>query len=243
MFRTILTLILAIGFASTTTSAQADERKHHPHAATLWWVIFNNPDACTANPGAVEQCGTVDVFGSAFLESVAAGSPNPGLIQMNADAQIGVLYATGATTDARNGRIRLTASIYRTGGEPLQLMGDQVIDPMQTGNGFWNTDAEIHLVVRDHGRVKREGLTAQITNFLEPYCSDPLLMFEGGRNRCQDIQAAVYAPGETGQDAVYRLDNGQFISNASALLFRQGDAVQAVVETRIRDRRRPRSHH
>lgn len=238
MMRTILTFALAIGMVGIATTALADERRHHPHAATLWWVIFNNPDACIANPGAAEQCGTVDVFGAAFLESVAAGSPNPALIQINADAQVGVLYATGSTTDARNGRIRLAASIYRTTAEPLQLMGNQVIDPMQTGNGFWSIDAEIHLVVRDHGRVRRDGLIAQVTNFLEPYCSDPLLMFEGGRNRCQDIQAAIFAPGETGQDGMYRLDNGLFLSNSSAHLFRQGDAVQAIVETKIRDRKK-----
>lgn len=228
--------LVAILLLATSLPALADDRRHAPHAATLWWVIFNEPDACVASPGAAEQCGAVDIFGADYLASVAAGDPNPALISVNTAAGVAVIHATGAVSDPRNGRIRFVASIYRNSGA-LDLSGAQVIDPLAQGRTFENRDAEIHLVVRDHGRVDRDNRVAQVTNFLEPSCSDPTLLYEAGPRLCQDIQAAVFAPGETGQDAVIRLRDGQLLSNAAAFLFRQGDAVQVVLETRIPDRR------
>ena len=178
----------------------------------------------------------MDLFGEDYLASVAAGEPDPSLISVNEAAQVAVISATGAVSDTRNGRIRFVASLYRSPAN-LDLNGPQLIDPLGQGRAFENPEAEIHVVVRDHGRVDRDNLFAQLTNFLEPSCSDPTMLYEGGRRLCQDIQAAVFAPGESGQDGVYRLSDGQLLSNASAVLFRQGDAVQIVLESRIPDRR------
>jgi len=114
--------------------------------------------------------------------------------------------------------------------------GMQVIDPMGLGKTLRNEDAEVHLVVRDHGRVRRGGLIARITDFPEPCCSDPRLGFDGDRNVCQDIQFAVFAPGETGRDAVIEFATGMPLYRSAAYLFPQGDVVQAVVETRAKDR-------
>ncbi|MEO1082259.1 MAG: hypothetical protein AAFY29_22060 [Pseudomonadota bacterium] len=211
--------------------------RHFSHAATMWWVIFNRPEACLANPGGVEKCGATDVFGQPYLDSVAAGVPDPSLIVVNTSAEVGVIYATGGVTDPRNARIRLAAAIYRSPNEVLSFDGQQDLDPMRTGTGLINVDAEVHLVVRDHGRMRRDGLVTQIGNFLEPYCSDPLLGHEGGRNRCADIQAAVFAQGETGLDAVLRLADGLPLSYSTAHLYRQGDVIQAIIDTRIPDRR------
>lgn len=211
--------------------------RHHPHAVTMWWVIFNNPGACLANPGGVEKCGAVDLFGQDYLDSVAAGNPDAGLIMVNTPAGVSVIYATGGVTDARNGRILLAASIYRSPQEFLMLDGAQIVDPLATGLGLINMAAEIHLVVRDHGRARREGFVTQVSNFLEPFCSDPLLGYEGGRNLCVDVQAAVYAPDEDGLDEVVDLSNGRALSFAQAHLFRQGDVVQAILKTHILDRR------
>jgi hypothetical protein len=86
------------------------------------------------------------------------------------------------------------------------------------------------------GRVRRDGLIARITNFLEPRCSDPRLGFEGGRNVCQDIQFAVFSPGDSGRDAVIEFATGMPLYRSAAYLFPQGDVVQGVVETRARDR-------
>ncbi|MEM8659722.1 MAG: hypothetical protein AAGF35_02445 [Pseudomonadota bacterium] len=211
--------------------------RHHPHAVTMWWVIFNNPGACLANPAGVEKCGAVDLFGQDYLDSVAAGNPDPGLIMVNTPAGVSVIYATGGVTDPRNGRILLAASIYSSPQALLMLDGAQIVDPLATGLGLINMAAEIHLVVRDHGRARREGFVTQVSNFLEPFCSDPLLGYEGGSNLCVDVQAAVYAPEEDGLDEVVDLSNGQPLSFGQAYLFRQGDVVQAILKTHILDRR------
>ena len=235
IFRVLIITLLLL--AAPLANATYYINKHRPHAVTLWWVIFNNPNECVSNPSRPEKCGEQDVFGKAYLDSVAANEPNPALITPNMAAEIAVLYATGGTTNRRNGRVRLTASIYKS-PNLLTFSGNQIIDPLGLGTGWHNADAEIHLVVRDHGRVRREGLITQISNFIEPYCSDPRLLYQSGRNICQDIQFAVFAPGETGQDQVVRFADGRIQSNAAAYLFRQGDAIQAIVETYVRDRRR-----
>jgi len=208
--------------------------RYGPRAVTLWWVIFNNPDACTANPGAAEQCGAVDIFGAPYLDSVANGSPDPSLIAPNHESGVAVVYATGAKTSYW-GKVRLTASIYRSeAGGGLDLSGPNSVDPLGLGRAFENVDAEVHLVVRDHGRRVRGGLLTQITNFLEPYCSDPNLLYFSGDNICADVQFAVFAPGESGKDAVYAFGNPPSKQRrASAHLFRQGDMLQAVIETRV----------
>ncbi len=222
---------------STEVLLPGKRLRHYPHAATLWWAIFNNPNACLANPLGEEKCGAVDIFGQAYLDSIASGNPDPSLIQPNIASGVAVLYATGGVSDPRNGRIRLAASIYRNPFDHLDLAGPQIVDPLALGLGWVNYSAEVHLIVRDHGRLRRAGMVTQITNFLEPYCSDPLLGWEGGRNTCVDIQAAVFAVDEDGKDGVYRLSDGQSLSYGSAYLFRQGDMLQAVVDTRIPDRR------
>ena len=208
-------------------------------AVTLWWLFFNNPEGCVSNPGAPEQCGEIDVFGEAYLESVAMGSPDPSLIAPNSAADLSVLYATGGVTDAR-GKIRLVASAYRSSSRVPLSLGPNVVDPLDLRRALENPDAEVHLVLRDHGRKVRGGLIAQITNFLEPFCSDPLLLFFSGPNTCQDVQFAVFGPGESGLDSVFAFgDPPKRVPRAKAYLMRNGDMVQAVVETRLKgDRKR-----
>jgi len=227
----ILALLLAMVLGQ---GVYADDNRRGPRAVTLWWLFFNNPAECLTNPGAPEQCGEVDVFGEAYLESVAMGSPDPSLISPNTNARLAVVYATGGTTDVR-GRIRLVASAYRGAPDVPLSLGPNVVDPLGLGRALENPDAEVHLVLRDHGRVVRGGLIAQITNFLEPFCSDPLLMFYSGPNTCRDVQFAVFGPGESGADSVFAFgDPPNRIRRASAHLFRNGDMLQAVVETRLK---------
>ena len=228
------TLIIAVLLGN---SAHAENRRHGSHAVTLWWLFFNNPDACVTNPGASEQCGEVDVFGEAYLESIANGSPDPSPISPNPNAKLAVLYATGGVTDFR-GKIRLVASAYRSASDVSLSLGPNVVDPLGLGRAFENPDAEVHLVLRDHGRRVQGGVIAQITNFLEPFCSDPLLLFYSGPNTCQDVQFAVFGPGESGSDSVFAFGNPpKRVRRASAYLFRNGDMIQAVVDTRLERRR------
>ena len=228
------TSALLLGSAFLLSSlAQAHDPRNGPSAVTMWWVIYNNPDQCITNPPGPEQCGELDIFGQAYLDSLASGAPDPTLISPNLASELAVVHATGGTT-TRDGRVRLTATIYRSDQDNLDLGGSQVIDPLGLGKAYHNTDAEVHLVVRSHGRVVPSGRIIQITNFLEPFCSDPNLGFVAGDNLCQDRQIATFAAGEDGLDGVTSLASGKLLSNARAYLFRQGDAMQAVVETRVR---------
>lgn len=233
---TMLAALLLAGLLGQC--AHADDDRRGSHAVTLWWLFFNNPDGCVMNPGALEQCGEIDVFGEAYLESVARGSPDPSLISPNPNAKLAVLYATGGITDSR-GKIRLVASAYRSAPDVLLSLGPNVVDPLGLGRALENSDAEVHLVLRDHGRTVRGGLITQITNFLEPFCSDPLLLFYSGPNTCRDVQFAVFGPGESGSDSVFAFgDPPKRIQRASAHLLRNGDMIQAVLETRLIENRR-----
>ena len=201
-------------------------------AVTLWWVIFNNPDACVANPGGLEQCGSVDVFGAAFLESIANGAPDPSLIAPNPDVDLAVIYGTGGKSNM-NGRVRLAAALYKTEtGQPLNLPPS--VDPMGGKRGLENPNAEIHLIIRDHGmRARGDNMIPQITAFLDPYCSDPNLLYFAGPNICQDVQFAVFAPTESGKDVVRSFADGAPVHKGKAFLLRDGDSVRAVVDTRL----------
>lgn len=230
-----LTILLVVALLGH--SAHADDQRRGSHAVTLWWLFFNHPDGCVTNPGAIEQCGEVDVFGEAYLESVALGAPDPSLISPNSEAKLAVVYATGGITDAR-GRIRLVASAYRSAPDVPLSLGPDIVDPLGLRRAFENPNAEVHLVVRDHGRRVRGGLITQITNFLEPFCSDPLLLFYSGPNTCQDVQFAVFGPAESGVDSVYAFGNQpKRVRRAKAYLLRNGDMIQAVVETRLKGAR------
>lgn len=235
MKQALVTLILSAFCAATIGNVAAANPHHHkkPSAVTLWWVIFNAPENCYGSPDAAANCTSVDVFGAAFIESMQNGVPDPTLIAPNLAAEPAVVYATGGKTDAR-GRIRLAASIYRTPvGTALDLPPS--VDPMGFGRGFENADAEVHLVVRDHGRARNRDLLPQTTAFLDPYCSDPNLLYFAGRNTCVDTHFAVFGAWEAGTDAVYAFaDPSRPVRRANATLQRTGDVLQAVVKTRIR---------
>ena len=231
----VSSILLAMG-----ASAVADDDRHgYGHrfgfnAVTVWWVIFNAPENCYGSPDPDANCTSVDIFGTAFLESIENGSPNPALIAPNMAAKPAVLYATGDVTDFR-GRVRLAASIYKVAADTRQSLPPGV-DPMGFGRGYENEAAEIHLVVRDHGRAKRRDLLPQITNFLDPYCSDPNLLYFAGKNLCVDTHFAVFGAQEAGKDAVFAFANMRRVPRATATLLRDGDVIRAVIETRIRNR-------
>jgi len=203
-------------------------------AVTLWWIVFNQSQNCITNPGAVKACGAPDVFGQAYLDSLAAGEPDPSLISPNLAADIAVIHAGGAVTNAR-GQVRIVASLYRSNPAdvPLNLGGGSVVDPLGLGNAWTNVDAEVHFVVRDHGRAVLKDLGTQLTNFLEPNCSDPTLGFVAGPNICADVQDALFAPGFSGTVEMGSFETGEVVPGARATLYRNGDNLQAFVETRI----------
>lgn len=234
-FRPSILIAVLLAAALFGSNIQASDYRQGPRSVTLWWLFFNNPDACVANPGGTEQCGAVDVFGEAYLESVATGSPDPSLISPNLDSKLAVIYATGGKTST-GGRVRLVASAYRSAADVPLSLGPGAVDPLGLGRALENPNAEVHLVVRDHGPRIRGALITQITNFLEPFCSDPNLLFFSGPNTCQDVQFAIFGANESGIDSVYAFsDPEKPVRRARAHLVRNGDMVQAIVETRIKN--------
>ncbi|MEM7226541.1 MAG: hypothetical protein AAF495_26455 [Pseudomonadota bacterium] len=92
---------------------------------TAWWVVFNNPEACTGGAA----CGPSDL--------------------LNAAADVVVFHATGFFSDA-NGAANFTARLVSgqlPEGTDVFLNGEDGIG-LRKRNGL---GAEIHVVVRGHG--------------------------------------------------------------------------------------------
>ena len=92
---------------------------------TTWWVVFNNPEACS------DACDEDDIFGE------------DGKMSLNEAASISILFADGAITDAEgNGNFSALITENRPFGQVL------------AGPGLTDAqNAEVHLVVRAHGEL------------------------------------------------------------------------------------------
>ncbi len=114
-FRSSLTTLIAAfaitssTLATTPLAAQelqvsAPAKARSQQTATIWWVIFNNPEACG------DVCNGMDF-------------PNP-------DVQASVLNATGTIVPA-HGRAVFVSSLYRsTDLDTSMLFGPGLLDPM-----------------------------------------------------------------------------------------------------------------
>ena len=144
-------------------------------ALTIWWVVFNEPDKCTA-PG----CGEDDIFND--------GDPELGLNNAQiVAADIVAGYATGDL--ASNGG---QANFHATLGEGE--IGPEVI----FGVGALLKDAEeaeVHLVARSHGPAIPGLQDLQVGSFAGG-CADFLNPPEipDAEGECADIQFAVHLP-------------------------------------------------
>ncbi len=109
-------------------------------AHTVWWIIFNNPDACAALVCAGTDLGNSDVNG-AVLHATGGVADGDGNATFNAFLPLGLIRLNRTETD--RGRHRL--------GPGLQ-------DPK---------GAEIHMVIRTHGPASGDvaELIEQISTF------------------------------------------------------------------------------
>ena len=125
------------------------------NAETLWAVVFNNPEACSA-PG----CGEDDIF----IDGDPENGPN--LDQILA-AQISVFWAGfGGVANGGgnlNGNVTIEVGVF-PGTDDGQVV---------FGLGLLHSGAEIHFVVQDHGEYN--GNPLQTTTFeggCNPECVD-----------------------------------------------------------------------
>lgn len=105
------------------------------NAYTVWWVVFNNPELCES----ACECGAVDL-------------DNPAV-------EPGQFWATGRVAD-RFGQADFAGG---TGVGELPAGEDQAPHPIAMSPLLDPLEAEIHLVVRGHGRHMRRHLEEQLT--------------------------------------------------------------------------------
>lgn len=132
------TLVHGDGYvaATLTTSGLAADAPY-----TLWWVVFNDPEACLGG-----VCDLDDLF---FPD---------GTMNVNQAADIAILFADGTITDEL-GNAAFSAVLHEG-----QALGEVVL-----GAGLRDAAyAEVHLVVRAHGPLVPERARQQLTTF-EPH--------------------------------------------------------------------------
>ena len=143
---------------------------------TMWWVVFNQPEACS------EACDTDDLF----VDGDPAGELNVGQIEA---ADIVAAYATGDVASS-SGDIALSADLdeNESPGTREIIFGDDVtLKDADT--------AEIHLVARSHGVAIPEIVDEQIGSFAggcEAFLNPPDRPSAPGE--CSDVLFAVHLP-------------------------------------------------
>lgn len=127
-----------------------------------------------------------------------------------------VLYVTGQRVQS-NGRAAF-AGAFSKNSVMGTLFGPGLIDP---------ATAEIHLIVRSHGRVIPDMLAGQISSV------------NGGcpPNTCTDLQFAAHLPGAAvsgvSTSVVQLFSNGSTVPGAQSVLRRTANGVFAIVITRL----------
>lgn len=144
-------------------------------AITLWWVVFNDPEACSP-----PACGEDDMF--------VGGDPAAGLDEdAIAAADVVVAYAAGDVTDGA-GRVALSATLAEGGPVDEIVFGSAPTLKDTAG-------AEVHLVLRSHGPAVADRLDAQLSSFAGG-CDVELLppATPTAVGECADVQFAVHQP-------------------------------------------------
>jgi hypothetical protein len=143
-------------------------------AHTLWWIVFNNPSACTD-----DECGEDDIF-------LNTGDPNAAQI---AAARIAIGNATGNIARS-DGTIELGSRLQGYAPNAPQVDDDHQIlfvpsDFGGVGNNLLTVrpnDAEVHVILQGHGHARGgPQLLKQLSQ--EAYGCTP---------NCVDLQFAVH---------------------------------------------------
>lgn len=133
-------------------------------AYTVWWVIFNNPAACSVP----NVCGLVDLLPGGTNEAV----------------QSTAFYAAGHVI-GNNGKGNFSARL-REGTLPTG--DDQVVIDSSGGQGLIDSmAAEIHVAMRTHGQPIPGLVNEQLQSF-NGGCNAG----EPNEGLCEDVQAAVF---------------------------------------------------
>lgn len=134
-------------------------------AYTVWWVVFNNPEACVAAPDETVRCGADDVE--------------------RPETEPSILHAAGAVPAGRG-------DAYFGARLPVRDTSGCQAEPHPCGKGLTKPmDAEIHLVVRSHGPADPDQVDAQLST-LHAGCEER--GEEMDLERCPLVQGAAFPP-------------------------------------------------
>lgn len=142
-------------------------------AVTLWWVIFNEPSACTP-----PACDGDDIF--------VGGDPSAGSDHDRIEAaDVVVGFAAGGVV--RDGAISLAFALDEGEAVPDRQIG--VSPGLRSARG-----AEVHLVVRSHGPAGSE-LDRQLSTF-DGGCTVSLVppARPSAAGECGDVQFSIHRP-------------------------------------------------
>jgi hypothetical protein len=136
-------------------------------AHTLWFVVFNEPDACSDG-----ECGEDDIFlpdgnlneAGIVAAQIGIGNATGNVAKSNGTAEFGAVLRQGVNNDHQ--------VLFPAGFDGASLL---TADP---------DDAEVHLVVQTHGQARGGSQLAKQLTYVEAACT-PL---------CGDIQFSVHAP-------------------------------------------------
>lgn len=146
-------------------------------ALTVWWMVFNQPDACTP-----PACGEDDIF--------VDGDPRNPLNEAQIEAaDIVAAFATGKVASSK-GHARFSAKLaaFEPDGTREIIFG--------TGPALKDAaGAEVHLIVRSHGPAVPELLDGQLSSYVggsDHFLTPPSVPTSVGE--CAEIQFAVHTP-------------------------------------------------
>lgn len=154
------------------------------------------------NPGACSDgvCGEDDIFVDPVSPRTAVIFLAGQRIQSNGRASYGASYGEGSTVGAL---------------------------PLPTRTLEDSQNAEIHLVLRTHGK------------YLPALADEQITTFGGGCDvqACEDVQFAVFRPQDADANGrqtspVRRFADGAQVSGAHATLWREADGIRVALETR-----------
>jgi hypothetical protein len=132
----------------------------------MWWVVFNNPSACTHPIPGISMCSEPDVFNT-----------DP------AGPQGSALHAAGRIVD-ENGSTEYGAHL-KVGDTSHALRGPGLLDPR---------GAEVILVLRNHGPKIPDLLPEMLTTFGGGCTNAPPSTGTPGPNDCMEVHFSPHTP-------------------------------------------------
>ncbi len=140
---------------------------------TLWWLIWNNPEACTIP----NYCRDLD------FSNAASTQPD-------------MMYAAGHVV-GKNGKGNFSGYL-RVGDDSTSindLFGFPDAGGLQQGKTF---SSEVHLLLRSHGPAIPGLVNVQINTFDggcdDPFAIPPFTEIPDEIGECSEIQAAIHSP-------------------------------------------------